>query len=444
MATKVKKATRLSPFRLATLLRQEKDPNAALSLFLSPPQPFPYSYQCYDLLLTKLAYSRLFPPLEQILDRLRADERVTPKEPLFCHIISSYARGRLPSRAHDLFLLIPSFRCSRTVKSFNSLLDAYLRCGNLEAFESLWHNAGSYGVYPDACSYNIYMRAVCLSGSVSRAWELFDEMPTRGISPTVVTFGTLIAILCDNLMLREALSLKERMLTLYNVKPNVVIYITLIKALCKSGELSKAFKLKEEILLHKDLELNSFIYTTLIRALFSSGQKGEVTVLLEEMKANRITPDNATFNSMIAGFCEDEKNFNAAFEVLNEMQRNGCKPDLISYNTIINGFCKVARWRDAQDLFEDMPRRGCKPDIVTYRILFDAICNCKEFKEVVVLLDEMVSKGYTPSLYGTKKFLEGIMGRYDGLFVESFMCQFMKLNRLEVNSWEKVVSRLRV
>ncbi|XP_078165147.1 small ribosomal subunit protein mL103 (rPPR7)-like isoform X2 [Carex rostrata] len=362
MATKVNKATRLSPFRLAALLRQEKDPNAALSLFLSPPQPFPYSYQCYDLLLTKLAYSRLFPPLEQILDSLRADERVTPKEPLFCHIISSYARGRLPSRAHDLFLLIPSFRCSRTVKSFNSLLDAYLRFGNLEAFESLWHNAGSYGVYPDACSYNIYMRAVCLSGSVSRAWELFDEMPTRGISPTVVTFG----------------------------------------------------------------------------------RKGEVTVLLEEMKANRITPDNATFNSMIAGFCEDEKNFNAAFEVLNEMQRSGCKPDLISYNTIINGFCKVARWRDAQDLFEDMPRRGCKPDIVTYRILFDAICDCKEFKEVVVLLDEMVSKGYTPSLDGTKKFLEGIMGRYDGLFVESFMCQFMKLNRLDVNSWEKVVSRLRV
>ena len=38
------------------------------------------------------------------------------------------------------------------------------------------------------------------------------------------------------------------------------------------------------------------------------------------MKANGIAPNIMTFNSMIAGFCLDEKNFNAAFEVLDEMQ----------------------------------------------------------------------------------------------------------------------------
>jgi pentatricopeptide repeat protein len=434
-------SNKFSSYHLAAALRRELDPAAALRLFLNPPAsatPFRYSLRCYDLIISRLAAARLFPAMESILSRLASSSSgPRPREQLLCRVISAYGRARLPAAARRAFTH-PAFPGPRTARALNTLLHALLACrAPLRDLLAVCRDAG---VPPDACTYNILMRAAAASGSLDHARHLFDEMLRRGIAPTVVTFGTLVAALCDAGLLEDAFEMKEVMVRQYDVLPNVYVYTSLIKGLCEKGDVDAALTLKEEMAGKADLVLDSAVYATLVRALFRVGRKGAVVGLLEEMKGRGIVADRVVYNAMLAGFCEDEKDFGGAFAVLDDMHKNGCKADAVSYNTLVAGLCKLGRWRDASELVEDMPRQGCHPDVVTYRMLFDGMCAAGEFLEANQVLDEMVFKGFAPSKDGAQKFVQGIEMQGDVALLESVLCRLAKVNALVSSGWEKAVS----
>jgi pentatricopeptide repeat protein len=436
---------KFSSYHLAAALRRERDPNAALRLFLNPPTsttqstaPFRYSLRCYDLIISKLAAARLFPAMESILSRLASSSDLRPREKLLHLVISSYGRARLPAAARRAFAH-PAFPEPRTVRALNALLHALLACRTpLRDLLAVCHDTG---IPPDACTYNILMRAAAASGSVEHARHLFDEMLNRGIAPTVVTFGTVVTALCDAGQLEDAFEVKELMAKQYNVPPNAYVYASLMKGLCEKGEVDAAVRLKEEMA-GNAVVLDSAVYAILLRAFFRVGRKGEVVGLLEEMKGRGVVADKVVYCALIAGLCEDEKDPSAAFAVLDDMQKNVCKPDAIIYDTLVAGLCKLGRWRDAAELVEDMPRRGCLPHVVTYRMLFDAICAAGEFREADQVLNEMVFKGFAPRKDNVRKFLQGIEREGDVALLESVLCRLAKVNALEPSGWEKTVSGL--
>jgi pentatricopeptide repeat protein len=221
-------AKKFSSYRLVAALRREPDPTAALRLFLTPPAdaapsaPFRYSLRCYDIIISKLAAARLFPAMESILSRLlKVAPQLRPREQLLCRVITSYGRARLPAAARRAFAH-PAFPAPRTVRSVNVLLHALLTCRTpLVELLSLCRDTG---VPPDACTYNILMRAAASTGSLEHARHLFDEMLHRGIAPTVVTFGTIVAALCEGGQLEEAFEVKKAMVGQFDVTPNAYVY----------------------------------------------------------------------------------------------------------------------------------------------------------------------------------------------------------------------------
>ncbi|XP_010462215.1 PREDICTED: putative pentatricopeptide repeat-containing protein At1g53330 [Camelina sativa] len=399
-----------SSFRLASLLRRENDPSAAVKLFrnpdpesTNPKRPFRYSLLCYDLIITKLGGSKMFEELDQVLLQLKADTRIVPTEILFCNVINFFGRGRLPSRALHVFDEMPQYRCQRSVKSVNSLLNALLKCGEFEKMRDLLSGVGEFGK-PDACTYNILINGCSQSGCLDDALKLFDEMVKRKVKPTGVTFGTMIHGFCKNSRVKEALKMKQDMLKVYGVRPTVHIYASLIKAVCRIGELSFAFKLKDEAYEGK-VKVDSAIYSTLISSLIKAGRSSEVSRILDEMSEKGCKPDTVTYNVLINGFCV-ENDYESAYRVLDDMVGKGLKLDVISYNMILGVLFRIRKWEEATYLFEDMPRRGCSPDTLSYRIVFDGLCEGLQFEEAAVILDEMLFKGYKPRRDRLERFLQ--------------------------------------
>lgn len=434
----------VSPFRLSSLLRLQKDPTMAFNLFQNPnPQnpdtkkPFRYSLLSYDLIISKLGRAKMFDQMDQILHRMKQETRFTPPEVLFCNVISFYGRARLPQRALHMFDEIPSFRCLRTVRSYNSLLDTLLKCGEIEKMRELLVDFGKE-VNADACTYNILIHTCCKNRSLDDAQNLFDEMLRKDILPTAVTFRTLIYGLCVNLRLNEAFKLKANMMRVYKVKPNASLYTSLIKGLCMIGQLSLAFNVKEEMVRSK-LNLDSAVYTTLISGLFKAGRRDEVHGVLEEMSIYGCEPDTVTYNAMISGFCE-EKDFEAAYRVLDEMKEKDCKPDIISFNVIIGALCKEGKWVEANDLFEDIPRRDCRPDVVTYRTMFCGFCDWNRFEEATSVLEEMVFKGYAPSSTSACKFVNGLFQEGNAELLLRTLNSLANANVIDIHMWSMLIS----
>ncbi|CAL4910830.1 unnamed protein product [Urochloa decumbens] len=434
---------KFSSYHLAAALRREPDPAAALRLFLNPSTtstaPFRYSLLCYDLIISKLAAARLFPAMESVLSRLASSPGLRPREQLLCCVISAYGRARLPAAARRAFAH-PAFPEPRTARALNTLLHALLACrAPLRDLLMVCHETR---IPPDAGTYNVLMRAAAASGSLDHVRHLFDEMLDRSITPTVVTFGTLVAALCDAGRLEDAFEVKEVMVKRYNLTPNACMYVSLMKGLCGKGEVDAAVRLKEEMAGNAELVLDSAVYATLLRAFFRAGRRGEVVGLLDEMKGRGVVADKVVHNALIAGFCEDERDPSAAFAVLDDMQKNVCKADTVTYDTLVAGLCKLGRWRDAAELVEDMPRRGCHPHVVTYRTLFDGMCAAGEFLEADQVLNEMVFKCFAPSKDGVRTFVQGIEKEGDVALLGSVLCRLAKVNALESSGWEKAVSGL--
>nr|GMC72613.1 putative pentatricopeptide repeat-containing protein At1g53330 [Ipomoea batatas] len=440
----MEKLKKVSPFRLSSLIRLEKNPKLALQLFLNPnpgpthnASPIRYSLLSYDRIICKLGRAKMFDEMETILEKLKEDTRVIPKEVIFCNVISFYGRARMPERAIRTFHRIPDFRCPRTMKSTNSLLSSLLLCREFAKMEEIISCFGNYGC-PDVCTYNILINACCILGDLTNAWNVFDEMRSRGPSPNVVTFGTLINGLCSNLEMEKAIELKESMIREFKLKPNAYLYAALIKGLCKDNKLDVAITMKEEML-KKRVELDSAIYATLISAFYKNGRKDEVQGLLEEMNKNECKRDTVTYNAMIHGLSE-EGDFDSAFGVLNQMQEQGAEPDVVSYNVIIRGLCKKGRLREANELFEDMPRRKCTPDVVTYRILFDGLCDGMQFREAALILDEMVFKGLSPRPESTSRFITGLVQGGDMELLLRALNTSARGNLIGADVWRLIIS----
>ncbi|KAG5569123.1 hypothetical protein H5410_058889 [Solanum commersonii] len=444
----MEKVKKVSSFSLSSLLRQQKDAKIALQLFLNPnpshgsnktAKPFRYSPLCYDLIICKLGRAKLFQEMEKIIDKLRHDTRVSLNEVVFCNVISFYGRAHLPEKALHMYNEIPSFRCYRSIKSVNSLLNALLACKEYSKIREMLNNFENYAT-PDVCTFNILMNASCLCGDLDSAREMFDEMRKRGIQPNVVTFGTLINGLCVNRELDEAFRMKKIMERDFKLKPNAFVYVALIKGLCKVDDLNAAVKMKEEML-RKNVELDSAVYSTLISAYFRIGRRDEVYGLLTEMEKNGCKCDTVTFNALMHGYCQ-EKDFDSAFKVLDEMEGKGCKPDVISCNVIIRGLCDGGKLREASELLDDMPRRRCKPDVVSYRIYLDGLCKAKQFKEAAVILHEMVFKGYIPRDTSLCKLFDGLIQEGDRESLLRALDNMASVNCISKEVWETVISMM--
>ncbi|KAF6173313.1 hypothetical protein GIB67_027008 [Kingdonia uniflora] len=381
----------------------------------------------------------MFPEMEQILDQMKHEHRFAPKEIVLCNVIAYYGRARLPESALRMFDEIPSFRCERTVRSLNCLLNALLNCKQFEKIREIYANVDRYGVL-DVCSYNMMINACCLSGCVSDGWSLFEKMLRKGIQPNAVTFGTLVSGFCANSMLDEALMLKKEMVKWFNVKPDVCVYNSLIKGFGKGNNLGMVYKLRDEML-KTGVRLNSNVYSTLISVFFRVGRKEKVSRVLEKMRENGCKPDVVTYNAIITGFCNG-KDFESAFGVLNEMKEKGCKADVLSYNIIVSGLCKEGKLNEALDLFEDMPKRECASDVVTYRTLFDGLCDAVKLKEALLILNEMLFKGFAPRIASVNKLVDGLCLEGNMKLLELVLRSIAKENVSDINTWRIVITTL--
>ncbi|KAF8695972.1 hypothetical protein HU200_036851 [Digitaria exilis] len=186
--------------------------------------------------------------MESIISRLAAasssDSR--PREQLLCRVISAYGHARLPAAARRAFAH-PAFPVPRTARALNALLHALLsyraQLGDLLVV------CGEARIAPDACTYNILMRAAAALGSIEHARYLFDEMLQRGIAPTVSRLAPsspLCAMLASWKKRSSCICYACTVVRAFfwvgqkGCPPDVVTYIMLFDGMCAAGKFLEA------------------------------------------------------------------------------------------------------------------------------------------------------------------------------------------------------------
>lgn len=380
-----------SPARVQKLIASQSDPLLAKEIFdiASRVPNFRISYSSYHILIVKLARSKHFTLVEDLLMRLKSETHpVSPS--LFYSLIKVYAEADMPDKALKTFYTMLEFNCQPLPKYLNRILEVLVSHQNyVRSAYDLFRNAYRHGVLPNTASYNILMRAFCLKDDLSIAYSLFNQMFKRDILPDVESYRILMQGLCRKSQVNRAVDLLEDMLNKGFV-PDSLSYTTLLNALCRKKKLREAYK------------------------------------LLCRMKVKGCNPDILHYNTVILGFCREGRAADAC-KIFVDMPTNGCLPNLVSYRTLVGGLCDQGLFDDAKNYMQEMLSKGFSPHFAISHALINGFCNVGKIKEACEVVGQLLEHGEAPHLNSWEVVLPMICEENDKSRMEGSLKEILRV-----------------
>ncbi|GMY15413.1 pentatricopeptide repeat-containing protein At4g20090 [Fagus crenata] len=358
-------------------------------------------------LIHNYADSGDFASLHKVLDRMKRENR-TFIEKSFVLMFRAYGKANLPNKAVELFdRMAVEFRCRRTVRSFNSVLNVIIQLGCFSQaleFYSRVMSSKNVDIEPNVLTFNLVIKALCKLGLVDNAVEVFREMPVRECTPDVFTYGTLMDGLCREDRIDEAVSLLDEM-QMEGCFPSAPTFNVLINALCKKGDLARAAKLVDNMFL-KGCVPNEVTYNTLIHGLCLKGRLEKAVSLLDRMVSSKCVPNDVTYGTIINGLVKQGRALDGA-RVLISMEERGHRANEYVYSVLVSGLFREGKIEEAMNLWKEMKEKGCKPNTVVYSAFIDGLCREGKLVEAKEVLSEMVNEGCVPNAFTYSSLMKG-------------------------------------
>ncbi|GMH06885.1 hypothetical protein Nepgr_008725 [Nepenthes gracilis] len=219
------------------------------------------------------------------------------------------------------------------------------------------------GFDPDTCRRNFQMESLLKRGEITRARELFDEIPNR----------------------------------------NIVSGNTLISGYVKIGDLCSARELFDSMTVRTNVT-----WTIMIGGYAKYDNPMEAFRLYSEMYGCGTEPDYVTFATLLSGF-NDEEMLNQVIQIHTHVVKLGFESTLYVCNTLVDCYCKSRRLDLALGLFKEFPQR----DSVTYNALITGFSNEGLNEEAVDLFRRMQIAGFEPSEFTFAAVLSAGIGLGD-------------------------------
>ncbi|KAA8533940.1 hypothetical protein F0562_031457 [Nyssa sinensis] len=278
-------------------------------------------------------------------------------------------------------------------KFFNSLIRGYGRAGLLQESIKVFLMMKSIGISPSVVTFNSLLSILLKRGRTTMALKLYDEMlTTYGVTADTYTFNILIRGFCMNSMVDEGFRFFKEM-SRCKCEPDVITYNTLVDGLCRAGKVKVAHNVMKGMLKKSsNLNPNVVTYTTLIRGYCAKQDIPASLDVLKEMIDRGLKPNRITYNTLIQGLCEAQ-NLDKIKEIFEGTAGVGqFIPDTCTFNTLVKAHCDGGNLNEALKVLEKMSELRVQPDSATYSVLIRSLCQGGDFVRAEELFDELAEK----------------------------------------------------
>jgi pentatricopeptide repeat protein len=225
-------------------------------------------------------------------------------------------------------------------------------------------------------TYNVLIKGYCQQLQMSRAKELLEEMTTdAGIEADVVTYNTLIdgCVLMDDSA--GALALFNEMRS-RGVAPSAVSYTTLMKAFAASGQPKVAHKVFDEMEKDPRVMVDRAAWNMLVEGYCQQGLLETAKQTVERMKERGVQLDVATYGSLAKGIAIARKPGEALLlwnEVKDRCEAGGkppFKPDEELLDALADVCVRGAFFKKALEIVACMEENGIAPNKTKYKKIY--------------------------------------------------------------------------
>ncbi|GAU38738.1 hypothetical protein TSUD_208490 [Trifolium subterraneum] len=435
----------LLPKHVAAVVKVQKDPLKALSMFNSAKNEEGYKHNLftYKCMLQKLGLHSKFNEMENLLSEMRSNLDNKLLEGVYVEAMRFYGRKGKVQEAVDTFERMDLYNCDPTVHSYNAIMNILVEFGYFNQAHKVYMRMIDKRVESDVYTYTIRIKSFCrtlrpyaalrllrnmpLLGCFSNAvayctvvagfyefddkvmaCKLFDEMLECGLCPDVTTFNKLVHTLCKKGFVLESEKLLDKVLK-RGVCPNLFTFNIFIQGLCKEGSVDRAVRLLGCVS-REGLRPDVVTYNTVICGLCRNSRVVEAEEHLHKMigdldgayrlfrgmeKQYDVCHTTATYNIIVGAFSE-QLNMNIAISLFYEMKKNGCDPDNYTYRVIIDGFCKTGNVTRGYNFLLENIEKGFIPSLTTFGRVLNCLCVEHKVQEAVGIIHLMVQKDIVP------------------------------------------------
>jgi pentatricopeptide repeat protein len=329
----------------------------------------------------------------------------------------------------------------------NSLIDAYVNCGQVEKAYSAFKLVRSQSmevnddvVSPNIRTYNIMLKGFRHTLDLDKAIKLAKEMERAGLWDKITT-NTLVGVavashdfdLAEQILLGKTVSQKTSHKRRGRHHPNVEAYTELLDGYAKNGKLGKAIETLKHMR-ERGVKPNDYTYSCIIGAFARFQNIQQAVNMLEFMEqTDDIVPSIVTFNALYSGLFTkiSDENMNSrvdrGLEIFEEMLTKRLHPNDVTLSVFVEAFgrCDPPRIKEANSFvrkFDDegfVPlcnvkvvtalMRACSydldiegvlsayskienPDTISFNVLIDSCCRCGKPKLALKLMEENKAK----------------------------------------------------
>ncbi|KAI9105149.1 hypothetical protein K1719_022678 [Acacia pycnantha] len=229
--------------------------------------------------------------------------------------------------------------------------------------------------YSDIQKEGFSSRLISLYGNAGlceNAHKMFDELPERNCTRTVLSFNALLAAYLRSKKFDMVDVFFKKLPSTLSIEPNLMSYNIVIKAYCEMGNPDRAISLLEEME-KKGIEPDLITYNTLLDWLYRNDRFLDGEKLWSQMGEKTLAPNIRTYNARLRGLAKEKKTKDAV-ELFEKMKNEGIKPDMFSFNALIKGFVDEDDLDEAIKWYAEISNSEHDPNKITYVTLLPFLC----------------------------------------------------------------------
>jgi len=232
-----------------------------------------------------------------------ADARVAVNAVIYCSILKGFAHQKRFDRVWALYeeMLAENLQAQFTSVTYNTLIDACSRCGEVGRAPALLEDMVRNGITPNIVTYSAVLKGLCQLNQLDRAFELVDTMKNSDhLRIDEQTYNTLLDGCARQGLYSRGMKVFEEMKA-SSVRPSNFTLSILVKLANRGRQLEVAFKLADEVSQQYGFKLNVHVYNNLIQTCIVHKQPERALGVLEQMVKERCRPDERTHGLLLRG-----------------------------------------------------------------------------------------------------------------------------------------------
>jgi pentatricopeptide repeat protein len=223
---------------------------------------------------------------------------------MYGSIVKGFSHKKCFTRMWQVYDEMVTKKLQFSMVTFNTLIDACARSGDLSRIPSLLKDIESQGLKMGIVTYSAILKGYCQKNMLDEAFTVFHDMTkTAGLQPDEIMYNSLLDG-CARQGLYDRGTKLYRNMEDSGVRPSNYTLSVLVKMANRGKRLEKAFELCDELSAKYSFRLNVHVFANLIQACIQHRDLARGMGVLERMLQEGVRPDVRTYSLLLKACIE--------------------------------------------------------------------------------------------------------------------------------------------